>query len=94
MEHLPEGQKSNYHYRQIISSPQFIQAINQLSEALNSENYQMLLTSFGLNMADAAGSKDGVEGFIKCILKKFPEKKNDENKDESKDEDKKMDIEK
>jgi hypothetical protein len=94
LEHLPEAQKSNYHYRQIISSPQFIQAINQLSDALNSENYQMLLMSFGLNIADASGAKDGIEGFIKCILKKFPERKNEDNKDESKDENKKMYIEK
>jgi len=54
----------------------------------------MLLTSFGLNISDASGAKDGVEGFIKCILKKFPEKKNEESTDESKDDNKKMDIEK
>jgi len=75
---MPEGQQSKEHYLKTISSPQFAQAIAQFSEALNSENYEMLLSSFGLNLSDAEGARDGVEGFIKCILKKFPSRKKQE----------------
>lgn len=74
IKHLPEGQQSQNYYTKNISSPQFIQAIQSFSEALNSENYDIILSSFGLNYSDAKDAKDGVEGLIKCILKKYPKK--------------------
>lgn len=85
---LPEGQKTKEYYFKNVSSPQFHQALISFTEALNSENYQFILTSFGLNLQDAMGAKDGVEGFIKCILKKFPpkegNKENNENENNNK----------
>lgn len=74
VKHLPEGQQSEVHYIKNISSPQFIQAIQSFSEALNSENYNVILSSFGLNISDAKNAKDGVEGLILSIIKKFPPK--------------------
>ncbi len=74
MEHLPEGQKSKEYFVKNISSPQFSEALDSLSSALSSENYEVILASFGLNY-DSKKSF-GVEGFISAILDKFSKKTN------------------
>ncbi len=71
---LPEGQNSKEYFLKNITSPQFIDALNSLSSALSSENFQLLITSFGLSLNDTNGAY-GVEGLINCLLKKY--KKND-----------------
>ena len=71
IKHLPDGHNTKEHYLKTITSPQFPQALSSLTEALNSENYGVILASFGLDIKDAVGAKDGVEGFIRCIIKKF-----------------------
>ena len=39
-----------------LNSPQFAQALISLSDALESENYNVLISSFGLNFADGSGA--------------------------------------
>ena len=84
---LPEKQQSIQGFHDNISSPQFQQGLDALSSALNSENLQAVIQSFGLDLNEAQKYGNGVEAFIKCIIKKFSkedEKKN-ENNEEKKD---------
>lgn len=74
IKHLPNNQQTMEHLEINLNSPQFAQALVSLSDALESENYNVIIASFGLNISDGAGSFCGVEGFIKCILKKFQKK--------------------
>lgn len=74
---LPEGQQSKEHYLDNVTSPQFRQALESLTEALNSENFFSVIQSFGLDSKIAQGSLDGVEAFIKCIIQKYKEGKED-----------------
>jgi hypothetical protein len=74
IKHLPSNQQSMEHLVINLNSPQFAQALISLSDALESENYNVLISSFGLNFTDGSGASCGVEGFIKCIIKKFQKK--------------------
>ena len=87
IKNLPEKQQSIQGFHENISSPQFQQGLDALSSALNSENLQAVIQSFGLDLNEAQKYGNGVEAFIKCIIKKFSkedEKKN-ENNEEKKD---------
>ena len=79
---LPEKQQSIQGFHDNISSPQFQQGLDALSSALNLENLQAVIQSFGLDLNEAQKYGNGVEAFIKCIIKKFSkedEKKNENN---------------
>ncbi|MCQ2819856.1 MAG: hypothetical protein MJ252_21535 [archaeon] len=67
---MPEGQQNMQGFQDNITSPQFLQALNHLSAALNSENLSAVIASFGLNLATAAKCLNGVEAFIRCIIEK------------------------
>ena len=86
IKNLPEKQQSIQGFHENISSPQFQQGLDALSSALNSENLQAVIQSFGLDLNEAQKYSNGVEAFVKCIVKKFS--KNEDKKD-SKDEEKK-----
>ena len=81
---LPEKQQSIQGFHDNISSPQFQQGLDALSSALNSENLQAVIQSFGLDLNEAQKYGNGVEAFIKCIIKKFS--KEDEKKNENNEE--------
>ena len=92
---LPENQQNIQGLHDNISSPQFQQGLDALSSALNSENLQAVIQSFGLDLNEAQKYGNGVEAFIKCIIKQFSPKKNeneekkDENIEKQKEEEKK-----
>lgn len=70
LQHLPEGQNKNESdYLKNVASPQFHDALNSLTSALNSENFELILTSFGLKLSDTKGSF-GVEGLINSLINK------------------------
>lgn len=71
--HLPEGQQSKEFFLKNVSSPQFHEALHSLTSALNSENFALILNSFGLNTNDTNNSI-GVEGLINALLKKYEKK--------------------
>jgi hypothetical protein len=54
-----------------LTSPQFQQALDSLTNALNSENLPFILQSFGLDSSKAFNYVNGVEVFIKSIIEKF-----------------------
>lgn len=68
---LPENQKTSQGLHDNISSPQFLQGLDSLTYALNSENLPAIISSFGLDMEEANKYANGVEAFIKCIIKKY-----------------------
>ena len=68
---LPENQKTSQGLHDNISSPQFLQGLDALTYALNSENLPAIISSFGLDMDEANKYANGVEAFIKCIIKKY-----------------------
>ncbi len=84
IKNLPEKQQSIQGFHENISSPQFQQGLDALSSALNSENLQAVIQSFGLDLNEAQKYSNGVEAFVKCIVKKFA--KNEEKKDTKEDE--------
>ena len=92
---LPENQQNIQGLHDNISSPQFQQGLDALTSALNSENLQAIIQSFQLDINEAQKYSNGVEAFIKCIVKQFSPKKNeneekkDENIEEQKEEEKK-----
>ena len=92
---LPENQQNIQGLHDNISSPQFQQGLDALTSALNSENLQAIIQSFQLDLNEAQKYSNGVEAFIKCIVKQFSPKKNeneekkDENIEEQKEEEKK-----
>ena len=71
---LPENQQNITEFKNNISSPQFQQSLQTLNHALNSENLQSIIQSFNLDLNIAQKYSNGVEAFIRCILKKFPPK--------------------
>jgi hypothetical protein len=71
---LPETQQNKEQFIENIRSPQFQQALESLSSALNSENLPYILQSFGLNSQSNRSSFNGVETFIKAIVEKFKKK--------------------
>lgn len=73
LKHLPEEQQTKEYYIKNFSSPQFYDALNSFSSALNSENYKVILSSFELNDKEF-DNKYGVEGFIYAITKTFKKK--------------------
>ena len=84
IKNLPEKQQNIQGFHDNISSPQFQQGLDALSSALNSENLQAIIQSFGLDINEAQKYSNGVEAFVKCIVKKFA--KNEEKKDTKEDE--------
>jgi hypothetical protein len=67
---LPEGQQTKEDFVENISSPQFQQALESLSSALNSENFPYIMQSFGLENKGLFG----VESFVKALTEKFKKK--------------------
>ena len=85
---LPKNQQNAEGFLENIRSAQFRQGCGSLSHALQSENLQAIISSFGLDMKVAQQYTDGVEAFVKCIVDKFSPKedKKEDKKEEKKDE--------
>ena len=71
---LPENQQNKQGLYENIASPQFLQALGQLTHALNSENLPAVISSFQLDQNIANKSINGVEAFINCIIAKYGKK--------------------
>jgi len=75
---LPEGRRTEEELRITLRSPQFRQALDSLSKALQGDNLEAIMASFDLDPrqgggADALARGDGIGAFIAAILAKFPE---------------------
>lgn len=84
---LPKNQQDAEGFLENIRSAQFRQGCGSLSHALQSENLQAIISSFGLDMKVAQKYTDGVEAFVKSIIDKYSPK--EDKKEEKKDEEKK-----
>jgi hypothetical protein len=51
MRYLPEGQQTNEYLIENIRSPQLQQAVSSLAEALNSSNFNTIMTNLGIDPA-------------------------------------------
>jgi hypothetical protein len=76
---LPENQQNKQGLYDNIASPQFLQALGQLTHALNSENLPIVISSFQLDQNIANKSINGVEAFINCIIAKYGKKEDGED---------------
>ena len=76
---LPENQQNKQGLYDNIASPQFLQALGQLTHALNSENLPIVISSFQLDQNIANKSINGVEAFINCIIGKYGKKEDGED---------------
>eukprot|EP00753_Platysulcus_tardus_P004032 PLAT12516.17.p1 GENE.PLAT12516.17~~PLAT12516.17.p1 ORF type:complete len:398 (-),score=176.68 PLAT12516.17:76-1212(-) len=68
--HLPEGQQTPSDLLQILHSPQLAQAVDQLTGALQSENFNSILSNFGLDPmagAEHMAAGDGVMAFLAAL---------------------------
>ena len=72
VQHLPEGQQTSDHLMANLTSPQLLQAMNSLTEAIeqSGENLEMMFLMCGLDTADLH-SGDGMEALIKAFVKKY-----------------------
>lgn len=73
LEHLPESQRSTEDFNKTISSPQFQDALSSLTSALNSENFNLILSSFGFDLKNLK-VEYGVKGLINCMIEKYSKK--------------------
>mmetsp|Transcript_17491 Transcript_17491/g.50017 ORF Transcript_17491/g.50017 Transcript_17491/m.50017 type:complete len:128 (-) Transcript_17491:1109-1492(-) len=67
---LPDEQQSVDELYHIISSPQIRQAFSVLSHALQSDNFNTVMSNFGLNLMDGAAHLqrgDGIGAFLSAI---------------------------
>lgn len=83
---LPESQRTVQGFHDNVSSAQFKQGLGSLTHALESENLGAIIQSFGLDINEAQKYSDGVEAFVKCIIKKYStnESKKDDEKENKK----------
>ena len=73
--HLPEGQQSSHHLEENLRSPQFRQALDSLSEALDSDSYNSVLANLGLHQAPGDNhpvQEDPVGAFLSSVQRAFP----------------------
>ena len=63
---LPESQQDTQYFAQNLRSPQFLQALDVLSDALNSENAVALFMEMGLDQKFLQ-KHYGVEAFIRAL---------------------------
>ena len=91
---LPENQRSEQGFYDNINSAQFKQGLGSLTAALESENLQAIISSFGLDINEAQKYGDGVEAFVKSIIAKYSPKEDKKEEAEDKKDDKNKDKEK
>ena len=56
--------------------------MDTLTQAIQSEQSELILASCGLDTKHIAGSNDGMEALIKAFVEKYSEKKEDDDKKE------------
>ena len=71
---LPEGQQSEEHLRENLLSPQLRQAMGALTQAIQSDQVELILESCGLDPSKAQGSNDGMDALIKGLIEKYSKK--------------------
>ena len=95
--HLPEGQQTNENLEANLRSSQLQQAMRTLTQAIQSDQADIILASCGLDAKFLKDSKDPMEGLMKALIDKHSSKKEggdgDKKDDEKKDGDKKDDAE-
>lgn len=75
MQHLPEGQQSSEeNLRENLLSPQLMQAMQTLTQAIQSDQIQLILASLGLPSDTLNNSADGMEALIRALVKKYSKK--------------------
>jgi len=99
---LPEGNRTQEELVQMIRSPQFLQAMNQFNNALESGQLTQLMPAWGLPSA-VGGPRGGVAALARALHERAQrtpqtptptqqeEKKDDTKQDEDKKDDKKDD---
>jgi hypothetical protein len=68
--HLPPGQQTEEHLRDILRSPQLHQAMQSLTAALDSEQAQAVISNLGLRSSDATtamATGDAVAGLVAAV---------------------------
>jgi len=69
-----------------LLSPQLRQAMHTLTQAIQSDQAEIIISSCGLDSSSVASSKDGMEALIKAFVDKHStEKEGDEKKDDKAD---------
>ena len=71
---LPEGQQSEEHLRENLLSPQLRQAMGTLTQAIQSEQAEIILTSAGVDPFLLGESNDGMDALVKGLVKKYEDK--------------------
>jgi len=69
-QHLPEGLQTTAELRQTVRTPQFSQAVGRLSGALQTSNYNAVLSNFGLDPAAGAAEMqrgDATGAFLQAV---------------------------
>merc|ERR1712086_50232 len=91
--HLPEGQQTEAHLEDNLRSSQLQQAMRTLTQAIQSDQADIILASCGLDSKFLKDSKDPMEGLMKALIDKHSSKKDGDKKDDDKkDGDKKDDA--
>mmetsp|Transcript_35089 Transcript_35089/g.39819 ORF Transcript_35089/g.39819 Transcript_35089/m.39819 type:complete len:310 (+) Transcript_35089:39-968(+) len=83
-EHLPEGYQTEEGFKESIRSPQFRQALDALTSAVNSEQITAVITSLGLDTTVLGQSTDGVDALVRALEKESEgqRKSNEDSKPE------------
>lgn len=68
---LPEGRKTVEELKETLKSPQFLQALDSLDHALNSENGDSVLASLNLDPSSFFQNYDGSDALYKGLNKLF-----------------------
>ena len=71
IEQLPEGQQSEEGLRENILSPQLRQAMQTLTQAIQSDQISLILQSLGLSTEVLNDATDGMDALIKALVKKY-----------------------
>ena len=69
--HLPKDQQTPEGLLENLRSAQFLQALHSLTAATQSEQIPALLSSFGLDPSVLHSAKDGLDAFLKAIIRQF-----------------------
>jgi len=81
LRHLPEGRQTVPELYHVITSPQIRQALVALSQALQSDNFNTVMTNFQLDPMDGAQQLqqgDGIAAFLAALQAQVDKEKNNE----------------
>jgi hypothetical protein len=73
--HLPEGQQTAEDLRENLMSPQLREAMRTLTQAIQSDQAEIILASCGLDSSHLTNAKDGMEALMNALIAKYADKK-------------------